>query len=236
MFILCNFFRASEWDYKFGEALRLTANTTATMPLYSLSPQESITQAQSFASELFSRLKREYEGNKKYAFSLEFDDDELYRAGGREYAYNRINDKIFKAFAEKIITRARVSAYILGKQYLANFIGSLETDSNTSATGTSESASTGTNAQKFNNGVNTSSTGTANKTETSDTATGITTGATTGKTITQYAREYDGNLTELLKANAGADAVTLALADFKNAFMRAADLYPWEIADAAKIL
>jgi uncharacterized Rossmann fold enzyme len=64
----------------------------------------------------------------------------------------------------------------------------------------------------------------------------MTTGTTKGKTTTQYTREYDGDAAAFIAASLGADAVTACAAAFKNAFIRAADLYPWEIADASKIL
>ena len=235
MYLVGNFFSSSEWDNSFvGEFRTAARRAVASANLPNIEQTENF--ATGFADAVYSIVKEAYARDARYAFGIDFNENSIYKAGGRAYALSAVRVRLFAPLLRKYLTRNIISAGAFLQEYNANMAGTLKTESETSATGTSESASTGTNAQKFNNGVNTSSTGTANKTETSDSSTGITTGATTGRTATQYAREYDGNAAEFIASSLGADAVSVCAAAFKNAFIRAADLYPWEIADNSKIL
>lgn len=235
MYLACNFFSIDEWDNTFLKEFRTAAGSaveTASLP----NKENTALFAEKFADEVYSAVKEAYGRDARYAFGVDFDEAELYKKGGRSNALSVVGVRFFAPLARKYLTRGIISAYAFLQDYNANMAGALNTDSETNATGTSESESTSGTAQKFNNGVNTASTGTANRTEQTDTASGLTTGTTTGKTATEYAREYDGAPREFLASSLGADAVSVCAGAFKNAFIRTADLYPWELADASKIL
>ncbi|MBQ8428300.1 MAG: hypothetical protein IJX18_03505 [Clostridia bacterium] len=158
------------------------------------------------------------------------------RTTGKTYL-NDVITRLVRAWAARYITLPAYDAWVYSlKKYTAAENGFFENESETTAQGTNENASTGSTALKFSSGVTTASAGTNNQTDTTETTSGLTTGKTTQKTKQGFARDYNGDLDAFNGANLAANIAYRIAQKFFTLVISVEELDAAEIGDPAKIV